>query len=611
MCGIAGWYSAREIPTARSVVDMITTAQRRRGPDHEAVCTYESPSSVVTYGHNRLKIIDLSDDANQPMCDTAAEICIVFNGEIYNYLEVRDVLRASGHRFRTESDTEVIVEAFRRWGADAFEHLNGMFAFALFDRRDGRLWLVRDRFGVKPLYYAIEDESLVFASTPGPIARALCSEPNLEYASRGLHFWIYEDDSSISPYRDVRAVPAGAYVVASAEVSGPPAVEVHRWYDFGSRVSSLRDEVKSVSDRDLVQRLTDLLEQSVSIRLRADVPVGLSLSGGLDSSAIASVMSTGSAQPRAFSYGDPADPATEGPLVANLAHDLAIPVTFARLNDRERVDAYWETLDAQGAPFPDTSIVAQYTVFKAAHRSGMKVLLGGQGSDEALMGYRKFQLLLLREAVRGRDPRRTFELAWGFSMMLRGELSRAMTYVRQRNRYMRQAGMRTSIRLPSPTPVNLLGKAQPGWRRQIDDMCTISLPTLLRYEDRNSTANSLETRLPYLDFRVAELAVALPDGLKVRRGYGKWVLREAMNGKVPDGIRLARYKRGFDAPRGAWVAAGLGASIRARLRELGPNIRDFVPSGGDSDRLFSDDRLTRDPTAFADATTLLWLGQRR
>ena len=611
MCGIAGYYVALSGVPDRQMVETISADQRQRGPDHSAVSESRGSNATVVMGHNRLSIIDLTDAANQPMPDTTDSLRIVFNGEIYNYVEIRKELRSLGHAFRTESDTEVIIEAFRRWGADAFPRLNGMFAFALFDRRDGRLWLVRDRFGVKPLYYAFNGDSLVFASTPGPIARALGRKPNLEYASRGLHYWIYEDDSSISPYLDVHAVQAGTYVVVSAEASGPPRVDAYRWYDFSRRVAALREELPSASDRDLVAQFEALLQHAVSLRLRADVPIGVSLSGGLDSASIAAVMSGLGAETRAFSFSDPHDAATEGPLVERTTRELDIPVTYTALDDRGRVKAFWKTLDAQGAPFPAMSIVAQYAVFMAAHRAGMKVLLGGQGADEALMGYRKFQLILLRQAVRVGDIRQVLGLAAGMSLMLRAEAGRASTYVRQRNRYLRRGGLKTALRLPPPEAVNLFGSRQAARQRQIDDLSVISLPTLLRYEDRNSMANSLETRLPYLDYRVAEFAVALPDALKVRRGYGKWILREAMAGRIPKDIRLARYKRGFDAPPRVWISAGLGSSIRNRLRELRPDTNEFLPAGETTDGLFSDDRLIRHPTAFAEATTLLWLGQSR
>ena len=529
MCGVAGCYVAAETAPDRQLVDAMTDEQYRRGPDNRAVEEATAPCASVVMGHNRLSIIDLSDDANQPMSDALDTLRIAYNGEIYNFIELRDELRADGHAFRTESDTEVILEAFRRWGPDSFERLNGMFAIALFDRRDGRLWLVRDRFGVKPLYYTLNGDSLVFASTPGAIANELGSDPNLEYVSRGLHYWIYEDDSGISPYVGVHAVPPGSYVVASAVRSGRPTVVTQRWYDFEARVRVLRDELKLASDHDLVPRFAETLRQSVSVRLRADVPIGISLSGGLDSSAIATVASSMGAATTAFSYGDASDYETEGPLVATTARALGIPVTYAKLDDAERVAAYWETLDAQGAPFPDTSIVAQYAVFKAAHRAELKVLLGGQGSDEALMGYRKFQLVLLREAAREGNLPAFLRLAGGMSLMLRAELPRASTYMRQRDRYVRQEGLRTTIRLPKPQGIQMLGDVrQPGWRRQIDDMLRVSLPTLLRYEDRNSTWNSLETRLP----------------------------------------------------RGETIES-----------------------------VFSDDRLTRHPTAFAEATTLAWLGR--
>jgi asparagine synthase (glutamine-hydrolysing) len=611
MCGIAGTFQYSGSDEKLPFVQAATRSQRRRGPDHQDVIRAASGPSAVVLGHNRLSVIDLSNEANQPMWDVAGTICIVYNGEIYNYLEIRQELRALGHHFRTESDTEVIIEGFKRWGPRAFNRFNGMFAFALYDRIGGQLWMVRDRFGVKPLYYALDRDSLLFASTPGPIARELGSQPNLEYVSRGLHYWVYEDDSSDSQYVGVHAVPAGCYVVAVARPSGPPTITVTRWYDFEAAVGSLRDELALTSESVLVSRFAELLQQSISIRLRADVPVGVSLSGGLDSSAIACTIASSGAAARAFSYGDPGNGASEGPLVAALAHDLRFPVTYTQLDDAERVSSYWETLEAQDAPFPDTSIVAQYAVFRAARLSNTKVLLGGQGADEALMGYRKFQLVLLREAIRNGDHRHALELAAGMSLMLRSELARFSTYWRQRNRYARRHGMVIRLRLPTPVGLNLLGgRRRSGWLRQVDDMRILSLPTLLRYEDRNSTWNSLETRLPFLDFRLAEFAVALPDAMKVRRGYGKWVLRLATKARVPENIRLARYKRGFDAPRRVWISAGLGASMRERLHELRPIVSQWLPSGESLNSVVSDDRLIHDPTAFAEATTLLWLGNR-
>jgi len=607
MCGIAGWYGISIGPEAHAFVEAAVEAQRHRGPDHTEVEELSADRASALFGHNRLSIIDLSEAANQPMWDAEKRVCIVYNGEIYNYLELRAELQALGHAFLTQSDTEVILESFKRWGPDAFSRLNGMFAFSLFDQADGALWLVRDRFGVKPLYYATSGGTLAFASTPGPIARSLGCPPNLEYVARGLHYWLYEDDGDISPYAGVRAVPPGHSLVARPDGGGSTRTEVCRWYDFADRVAERREAIATSSEGALVEELTTLLESAVTLRLRSDVPVGISLSGGLDSSGIAALVAAQHGDVTGFSLGHPDHPHTEGPLVATVARKTRISVSYAWPHAAEGSSAFWDVLAAQDAPFPGLSIVGQYLVFKEAHQAGMKVLLGGQGADEVLMGYRKFQIMLLQDAIRSRRPVDLLRHAASAGLMLAAEASRASVYLRQRDRYLRRGGLQTVLRLPTPAPLELAHRpGDAAWERQLLDVTRLSLPTLLRYEDRNSMGNSLETRLPYLDYRFAELAVALPNALKVRGGYGKWVLREAMRGHVPAAIRTARYKRGFDVPQAEWIAAGLGTEIRTRLESHESVIREWLGASAIDDA-FSDARLGSHPTAFTEATSLLWL----
>jgi asparagine synthase (glutamine-hydrolysing) len=610
MCGIAGAVGAHLGSEPTAFVQTALEAQRHRGPDHRASTKLDLPGGEALLGHNRLSIIDLSEAGNQPMWDAEHRLCIVYNGEIYNYLELRSELMDLGHRFMTQSDTEVILEAFKEWGGAAFERLNGMFAFGLTDASDGRLWLVRDRFGVKPLYYLSRGEQLVFASTPGPIARAFGCAPNLEYAARGIHYWLYEDDGPISPYEGIQAVSAGHHVVACTGPGGL-RVESQRWYDFSERVQLRREEIAGSSEPTLINDLQELLSSAVTIRLRADVPIGISLSGGLDSSAIAALVAEQHGKVIGFSLGRPDQPSSEGPLVARVAKRAGIDVHYTWPDATDGAAGFWHALEAQDAPFPGLSIVGQYLVFESAHRAGLKVLLGGQGSDEMLMGYRKFQLMLLQDAARNRRPRDLLRYATSAALMLAAEVGRASVYLRQRERYLRRGGLSSALRLPPPAPMDLRrGAGDSAADRQIADVLRLSLPTLLRYEDRNSMANSLETRLPYLDYRFAELASALPDAMKVRGGYGKWALREAMRRHVPAAIRTARFKRGFDVPQAQWVAAGLGTEIRAKLRQHTSSIAAWLPGGTRVDELFSDERLGSGATAMAEATTLLWLAER-
>jgi len=563
------------------------------------------PSSSLWLGHNRLSIIDLSDRANQPMWDAEHRFVIVYNGEIYNYVELRDELRGLGHRFATESDTEVILEAFKAWGPDALTRLNGMFAFALVEPAAGRLWLARDRFGVKPLYFRQEPHQLIFASTPGPIAQEHALSPDLQYVARGLHFWVYEDDGDSAPFEGMAAVPAGHMVAVDWTSGNSIRINVKRHYDFSSQVRDRREAIRGRSTDDLLAEMMWLLEDAVRVRLRADVPIGISLSGGLDSSSLAMMVAEQHGAVIGFSYGRPDQLTSEGPIAASVGQRAGIESHWVWPDDREVVSAFWEALDAQDAPFPNLSIVAQYLVFRGARERGVKVLLGGQGADEVLMGYRKFQLILLTDALRRHDPRAVLRFGTGLARLLLEQGVRPAFW--HRKRYSRRGGLPTQLRLPRSAGPDLeLASAQSGIGRQVLDVTRLSLPTLLRYEDRNSAGNGLETRLPYLDYRFAEFAVALPDELKVRAGYGKWLLRAGMRERLPATIHAARSKRGFDVPQRGWVEAGVGAAIRSRLREE-RRAREWLSPDVRIAEAFSDRRLATDPAAVGEATSLLWL----
>ena len=611
MCGIAGSLS-RDVESARPLVAALTDAQHARGPDHRGMTEFNVRDGMsMLFGHDRLSIIDLSSEANQPMWDADGRLCVVYNGEIYNYLELRDELRQLGHRFATNSDTEVILEAFKEWGAASVNRFNGMFAFGLADPSQGRLWLVRDRFGVKPLYYHRAADGLYFSSTPTEMARRFALSPDLTYLSRGLRHWIYEDDGPISPYAGISAVPPGCLVDVRTDGAGLLTTRIERYYDLSDRVRMQRDDLAGIDDASAAERVLHLFHDAVRLRLRADVSIGISLSGGLDSASIAASLAGTHGDARAFTFGHPDVPDSEGPLSARVAAMTGVGSRFIWPSVDEGIGAFWRTLDAQDAPFPSLSVVAQHLVFEAARDHGVKVLLGGQGADEVLMGYRKFHVLLLVDALRRRDARAALQFGASTALMVAFEAPRLPLYLRHRSRYLRATGLDTALRVPTTEPVDLGGgSGGPAWLRQVEDVTRLSLPTLLRYEDRNSMGNSLETRLPFLDYRFVELALSLPERMKVRVGFGKWVMRRAVERSLPRAITMARYKRGFDTPERQWIAGGLGADIRARLRDAAPAIRHWMPAASDIDELFGDRRLAGHPTAIAEATSLLWLARR-
>jgi asparagine synthase (glutamine-hydrolysing) len=607
MCGIAGAYSSMPPDRLKSQVQSMVQSQQHRGPDFHAIEVVTGRAGSAVMGHNRLSIIDLSALGNQPMWDIERRLCMVYNGEIYNYIELRRELIDLGHRFVSAGDSEVVLESFKQWGLDAFTRFNGMFALAVYDTDSERLVLARDRFGVKPLYYVAARNTVHFASTSTAASSILGLEPDLEYASRGLRYSLYEHDET-APYMDMKAVRPGHTVQFTIDDSGRLRSSSRSYYDLASRVSDGVDSLASLPERDLVERLIELLDDAVRIRLRSDAPVAVSLSGGLDSSMVAAVAARYSHDKLCgFTFGDPKVTASEGPTAAKLGMMADISMCYIWPSISEICGAYDNALKAQGAPFTDASIIAQYLVFKTARAKGFKVLLGGQGGDEAFMGYRKFQAFNLAQSISGRRYAQALFFAVSLLPTFFAERWRWRLSWKSRDRYLKRSGIETVLRLPYVECVIGHLANQSLRSRQVLDVTKTSLPTLLRYEDCNSMGNSVESRLPFLDYRVIEFGIALPEALNLRRGYGKWTLRLAAAGRVPEVIRTARFKKGFDVQQDCWIQAGLGGHIREKLRADLRQTKQWVPFDVDIDEAFSNEQFRRRPAAFAEATTLLWL----
>jgi len=611
MCGIAGAITYDDPGAMRTLVESIVASQVFRGPDYQGIEVVTGRRSRVVLGHNRLAIIDLSAAANQPMWDRSRRLCIVFNGEIYNYVEIRQELASREHEFRTRSDTEVILEAFRAWGIDAVARFNGMFAFAIYDAIDERLFVVRDRFGVKPLYYHVGNDGLAFASTGAAIADWSGLKPDLAYAARGLRWGVYESED-LSPYVEMKALRPGHYMEASFSSEGRLTAEVKRYYDLGEQVAAMADGLAAKPVADLVARVDELLGSAVDLRFRSDVPVAVSLSGGLDSSSVAAAARRRDCgEIIGFTFGHPRASESEGPVTQTLVDHAGIKVHYVWPGIDEIVASYLETIQAQDAPFTSASVMAQYLLYKEVKSAGIRVLLGGQGGDESFMGYRKFQVFHLRELLGRRRYIDACTFATRLFLPVLVELTNMRSYLIEIRRYIGWVGDRSLLKLPLADEV-FLGSdpREPLWKRQVSDIALASLPTLLRFEDRNSMAHSVESRLPFLDYRLVELALALPTAVKLCNGYGKWVLREAVRGGIPEAIRSARYKRGFDVQQGQWISRGLGASIREALHARSQQIKQWLPAGAAVDKVFSDNQLKWRKTAFSEATSLIWMADR-
>ncbi len=610
MCGISGAVSfQRSESELERLVSGFVAGQMRRGPDHQAQISHTFNQARVVLGHNRLSIIDLSDTAHQPMWDTSNRWCVVYNGEIYNYLELRDELKNLGHEFKTQSDTEIILEAFKAWGVAGIEKFNGMFAFALLDVETQKLFLVRDRFGVKPLFYTQHNNALAFASSAKVLANTFESSANLDYVARGIHYLEYENSGNTSPYENILALPAGHFAEINLQQNISP--KIHRYYHLQQKVEQLRAKHDNLSLADAIEQLDALLNSAIGLRLRADVPLAVSLSGGLDSSSIAVLAAKQHPEVVGFCYGQPSDASSEGPIVAELLQHTKLQINYIwpESTPQNIQTAFSETLEAQEAPFPSLSILAQNMVYKTAKNFGIKVLLGGQGGDEAFMGYRKFQLFQLRHLINTKQYILALQFLGSLTSMLLAELPQMGMYWQNRNRYTTNSGSNSNLVLAKSTLDLGLNNSEP-WQRQASDVTDHSLPTLLRYEDRNSMYHSIESRLPFLDFRIIEFGLALPEQFKLNDGYGKWIMRQIMKSKIPASIWAAKYKRGFDVKQ-KWIEAGLGNMLRSTIEDSLPSVQAFLKPNTDIGAVFDNQSLQHSPTALPEAITLVWLASRK
>jgi asparagine synthase (glutamine-hydrolysing) len=572
MCGIAGlFYVSNPKPVDPKRVAAMTEVLAHRGPDGSGVWT----APGVGLGHRRLSIIDLAT-GDQPMRSADGGLALSYNGEIYNFREVRAELEAFGHGFRTESDTEVILAAWRQWGPDCLSRFNGMFAFALYDSGQDSLFLARDRLGVKPLYWTtLSDDALAFASElKGLLAHPLLRRsPSREAVDDYLALGYVPDDACM--VGGVRKLAAGHYLLVRRGRVVPKPV---RWWDVDFSNPS-RAPAKALEE-ELVERL----RSAVRSRMVADVPLGAFLSGGVDSSAVVALMAEASRSAvETCSIGFSEAGHDESRWAALVAERFA---TRHRSRIVEAADfGLIDTLaDAFDEPFADASALATYRVSELA-REKVKVALSGDGADEAFAGYRRYRMFAAEERVRGLLPGPA-RGAVGALGNLYPKLDWAPRFLRARTTLQaigRESGQAYAEAVgvtPHSTRSSLytaifkrfLGgyraeeryvKAMAGApaddalsRAQYADL-KIWLPgDILTKVDRTSMAVGLEAREPLLDHRLVEFAARLPAGMRLRGGSGKWLMKRALRRYLPDEV-LNRTKMGFVTPVGAWFRGPL------------------------------------------------------
>lgn len=560
MCGIAGIvaFGGRANPGA---VQAMCDLMAHRGPDGEGA--WQSIDGEVALGHRRLAIIDLSRDANQPMADAAGTLRITYNGEIYNYLELRDELAAAGHVFRTQSDTEVILEAYRAWGDACVERFNGMFAFAIWDEARQLLFCARDRFGEKPFLYASGDGFFAFASE----YKALLSLDGVSarYRDQDLaNFFVMPshslDHGAETLFEGIRELPPAHRMTVPLAGQSP---KVSRYWS-----PPIRSKEASESDFDsAVAQFRELLQSSIALRMRSDVPVGSCLSGGLDSGSIARIamsLAPDGGSYRAFTGRFPGTPADEGIYADAIVNETNIVQSEVEPTAAGLVSEMPDFVWLNELPVNSASQYAQWCVFRLAKENGVTVLLDGQGGDEILGGYEQYFAAYLASrhasgvstsdeeaAIRARYPLALSMSDQGWKRALPLQARRLASRVLGRGSDVR-FGMRIDIDdMPDALPRDLHAVLT-------NDATNGFLTTLLRYGDRNSMAHSREVRLPFCDHRIIEFVAALPVEFIMGHGETKRLLRAATKGILPEEIRTRWGKQGFLPPIAVWLKGALG-----------------------------------------------------
>lgn len=576
MCGIAGIILKQGNPA--SLPEQIRSMTQRiehRGPDGEGLYCHER----LGLGHRRLAIIDRSSDGHQPMLYQNGDLVLTYNGEIYNYVELRQQLLQLGHTFHSHSDTEVILAAYVQWGENCVCRFNGMWAFALFDKRRNSLFCSRDRFGIKPFYYINQTENFVFGSEIKQLLPFLQRVSANQDALINFVLTSVSDQDNDSFFQNVLKLPAGHNLHYSLDTH---QLRCESWYqlDFQPQFANLAID-------DAVERYMGLLEDAISLRLRADVAVGTCLSGGLDSSTIASIAAplyrTSSGKPF---FGITAVSEQESNNEAEYARLVIEHSSMNWLQVKPGYQDFCESLPnlvwTQEEPFGSPSLTMQYFVMKTARANGIPVLLDGQGGDETLLGYEKYYgshlvstwrqqgfAAFLHALKTAGTHNKKLTLANAMKYLVAGTLAplRHQYYCHQ-HRYL--------LKRP-PLPAHLSQYSRCIWnvfQLQKLEVESTNLPVLLRYEDKNSMAHSIETRLPFLDYRVLEAALSLPLQYKIKDGWSKWLLRRGMENRMPDSIVWRKNKFGFEAPESLWLQQHAG-EMQA-LVQASPLLQDVT-----------------------------------
>ena len=553
MCGIAGIINFNKEKVHENQLRVMMQAMKHRGPDDDGVFLEKN----IGLGFVRLSILDTSISGHQPMLDSTERFVLVFNGEIYNYIETREILRSKGYQFRSGTDTEVLLYSYIEWGEACLDRFIGMFAFAVYDRREKTLFVARDHFGIKPFYYYADDDHFIFASEIPPILSVIKQKPtpNNQTIFDYLAF-NRTDQTEHTFYNGIKKLQHGhsSLINLNGIGKGQP-LKLNKWYDLNKRV-------KNTEGFKSPEEYRELFSSAVGLQLRSDVPVGVSLSGGLDSSSIVSILlkdyekhdlHTFSAVYGKGQTGDESEYIAEfQSVLSNMKY--ITPNADSLFKDKD------DFIRAHAEPIPSVRPYAQFKVMELA-KENVVVTLDGQGADEQLAGYHYFFGFYFRELLRkGKIPRLSYEIinyllnhrsTYALKTFAFFHLPQSLQvktrvaehgYINQK--FLREYGAKNNVTKNIYASRTLM--------KSFQDHFEFKMEHLLKWEDLNSMWFSLESRVPFLDHRLVEKTLALKPEQVIRKGMNKSILRQALHGTLPEKIRLRKDKIGFDNPADDW-----------------------------------------------------------
>ncbi len=552
MCGISGIINKNNTPVVDAEIKKATDIIKHRGPDDQGYYFYKN----IAFGHRRLSILDLTRNGHQPM--SFSDYTITYNGEIYNYLEIKQELSKDGYIFNSTSDTEVILASYDKWGEQCVNHFNGMWAFAIHDKRKNILFCSRDRFGIKPFYYLNTGDKFIFGSE---IKQLLQFKPTNYINKKILSDYLFlslEEHKTETFFEEINKLPASHNLIYYLHDN---KFELKTYFELKYDI-----EIERFSEKEAVDVLKDNLRSSIALRLRSDVPIGITLSGGLDSSSIAAIISkeliNKDIQKKLIAiHAKSIEKKTDESVFAReVSKACKIKLVEITPDCNDFIQSINDVIYTQEEPFAGPSVFMQYFVMQTAKKLGYKVLIDGQGADEILCGYESYYSVFLAQMLTQWKLTEYFKTLYNVSPFsiskYRIVISSILKILSNKTYFFKSCVIRKNLNPLIDIDKNIFNqfyKFNSLKDSQKRDLMFTSLPHLLKYEDKNSMRHSIETRLPFTDYRLILSAISINDSLKFKNGYLKYLQRKTIQGILPSSVVWRKTKFGFEAPTNTWI----------------------------------------------------------